>query len=55
MSRVLAIAVVVVGLPAYAAPTFVPLGDLGGERFTSIANGVSSDGSTVVGYATSAL
>ena len=37
----------------YAA-SFTPLGDLPGGSFTSFANGISSDGSVVVGFGSSA-
>ncbi len=38
-----------------ARADFIPLGDLPGGTFFSLANGVSADGSVVVGRGTSAL
>ena len=38
----------------YAAATFTPLGDLPGGSFESIANGISADGSVIVGQGISA-
>ena len=36
--------------PSVYAASFTPLGDLSGGYFNSHANGISSDGSVVVGY-----
>jgi probable HAF family extracellular repeat protein len=42
-------------LPAIAQPSFTGLGDLSGGTFSSIASGVSADGSVVVGSSSSAF
>ncbi|MFO0948219.1 MAG: hypothetical protein U1D30_20235 [Planctomycetota bacterium] len=44
-----------VGASVHAGYSFTPLGDLAGGSFSSVAQGVSADGSVVAGYSNSAL
>jgi probable HAF family extracellular repeat protein len=54
LSRVTVVAVVVLLACGPARAEFIPLGDLPGDAFFSVASGVSADGAVVVGNSSSA-
>lgn len=54
MGFALALSATCLSTPAWSSPRFLPLGDLAGGGFQSVARAVSADGSIAVGYGTNA-